>query len=160
MYRDPDMRFLLAALLGVLMLCIPSVSIGIEQTWGQSAQIDNARSSLAQTFVLVQEADLQGATPGQISQLADNLNQALYYQENATASSSNANANMSLKLSDATAVLALNVANAARTRTLFDQAYAYSLAVAAGFGSALLVLEFHRLNDIVRKIRSSRIRLE
>jgi hypothetical protein len=72
------------ALLGVLVLCIFPFSISIEQAHAQSAQIDNARTALVQAFVLVQEADLQGASVGQISQLADSLNLALHYEENAT----------------------------------------------------------------------------
>jgi hypothetical protein len=153
------MRLRLMALLGVLMLCISPFSIGREQTYGQSTQVDNARSALVQAFVLVQEADLQGASLGQISQLADNLNLALRYEENATRLGSALYATQSLQLSNATAVQALGVSNAARTQSAFDQTSAYSLAVVAGFGSALSVLEVHRLNDIVRKIRLRRIRL-
>jgi hypothetical protein len=154
------MRLRLMALLGVLMLCISPFSISREQAYGQSTQVDKARSALVQAFVLVQEADLQGASLGQISQLADSLNLALHYEENATRLGSALDANRSLQLSNATAVQALSVSNALRTQSVFDQASAYSLAVAAGFGSALSVLEIHRLNDIVRKIRLRRIRVE
>jgi hypothetical protein len=154
------MRFRHAVLLGILLLLISSFTIGGEEANGKPAQVYDARSKLVQAFLLVQRADLQGASPGQISQLVDNLNLALYYEENAAGLSSDTYANISLKLSNATAVQALSVANAARTQTVFNQAAAYSLAVATGFGSALLVLDFHRLNDIVRKIRLRRIRLE
>ena len=154
------MRFRLMALLGVLMLCISPFLISRELAHGQSTQVDNARSALGQAFRLVQEADLQGASIGQISQLADSLNLALRYEENATRLGSDLYANRSLELSNATAVQALGDSNAARTQSVFDQASGYSLAVVAGFGSALSVLEIHRLNDIVRKIRLRRIRLE
>jgi hypothetical protein len=148
------------ALLGVLVLCIFPFSISIEQAHAQSAQIDNARTALVQAFVLVQEADLQGASVGQISQLADSLNLALHYEENATRLGSGLYADQSLRLSNATAVQAIGVSSAARTQSVIDQASAYSLAVVAGFGSALSVLEIHRLYDIVRKIKLRRIRLE
>jgi hypothetical protein len=110
--------------------------------------------------VSVQEADLEGASPAQISQLANNLNLALSYEENATRLGSNFDASQSLKLSNSTSLEAQSVANAARAQTVFDQVSAYSLSVVAGFGSALFVLEFHRLNDIARKIRLRRTRLE
>ena len=142
------------------MLCVSPFSLSREQAYGQSAQVDNARTALLQAFALVQEADLQGASLSQISQLADSLNLALHYEENATGLGSAIDANRSLQLSNATAVQALSVSNAARTQSVFDQASAYSLAVVAGFGSALSVLEVHRFNNIVRKIRMRRIRLE
>jgi hypothetical protein len=141
------------------MLCISPFSISREQAHGQSTLIDNARSALVQAFVLVQEADLQGASLDRISQLADGLNLALRYEENATRLGSALDANRSFQLSNATAVQALSLSNAARTQSVFDQASAYSLAVVAGFGSALLVLDVHRLNNLVRKIRLRRVRL-
>jgi len=154
------MRFRLAGLLGILLLCISLFSISRQDDYGLSTQVDSARSPLVQAFVSVQEADLQGASPAQISQLAYNLNLALFYEENAIRLGSNFYANQSLELSNSTAVQAHRVADSARAQTVFDQVSAYSLAVVAGFGSALLVLEFHRLNDIARKIRLRRIRLE
>jgi len=154
------MRFRIAALLGIIMLCIFPLSIDRQEAYGQSTQVDSARRALVQAFVSVQEADLEGASPAQISQIADNLNLALSYEENATRLGSNFYANQSLKLSNSASLEAQSVANAARAQTLFDQGSAYSLSVVAGFGSALLVLEFHRLNDIARKIRLRRIRLE
>ena len=153
------MRFRIAALLGIIMLCISPLSIDRQEAYGQSTQVDSARRALVQAFVSVQEADLEGASPAQISQLADNLNLALSYEENATRLGSNFYANQSLKLSNSASLEAQSVANSARAQTLFDQGSAYSLSLVAGFGSALLVLELHRLNDIARKIRLRRIRL-
>ena len=153
------MRFRIAALLGIITLCISPLSIDRQEAYGQSTQVDSARVALVQAFVSVQEADLEGASPAQISQLADNLNLALSYEENATRLGSNFYANQSLKLSNSASLEAQSVANSARAQTLFDQGSAYSLSLVAGFGSALLVLELHRLNDIARKIRLRRIRL-
>ena len=153
------MRFRIAALLGIITLCISPLSIDRQEAYGQSTQVDSARAALVQAFVSVQEADLEGASPAQISQLADNLNLALSYEENATRLGSNFYANQSLKLSNSASLEAQSVANSARAQTLFDQGSAYSLSLVAGFGSALLVLELHRLNDIARKIRLRRIRL-
>jgi len=160
------MRFRHRALLGVLLLLIFSFSVGREKTSGQSSQVNDARSKLVQAFVLVQQADLQGASPTQISLLASNLNLALYFEENATQlfaknmTASDIAASKSVNLSNSTSVQALGIASTARTQALFGQVAAYSIAVAAGFLSALLVLEFHRVSDLVRKMKLRRMRLD
>jgi len=160
------MRFRHRALLGVLLLLIFSFSVGREKTSGQSVQVDDARSKLVQAFVLVQQADLQGASPTQISLLASNLNLALYFEENATQlfaknmTASDIAASKSVNLSNSTSVQALSIASTTRTQALFRQVAAYSIAVAVGLLSALLVLEFHRVNDLVRKMRLRRMRLD
>jgi len=145
------MRFRHWTLLGILLVLIFCLSVSNDNVLGQSAQID-AHSKLVQAFVLVQKADLEGASPGQIALLANNLNQALSYEDNAT--------QLSVSLSNATSAQALSLASAARTQTFLDQFAAYSIAVAAGFGSALLVLEIHRLDNLVRRIRLRRMRLD
>ncbi len=160
------MRFRHRALLGILFLLIFSLSIGREKTSGQSGQVDDAQSKLVQAFALVQQADSQGASQAQISVLASNLNLALYYEENATQlfaknmTASNIYSSKSVSLSNATSFQALSVASAARTEALLGQVAAYSIAVAAGFGSALLIVEVHRLNDLVRKMKLHRMRLD
>jgi|GEM_PF-6047434 len=160
------MRFRHWALLGILLLLIFSFSATGENASGQSAQLDDARSKLVQAFVLVQQADLHGASPAQISLLASNLNLALYYEENATqlfaknVTASNIYASKSVELSNATSFQAQSIASTARTQSFFGQVAAYSLAIAAGFGSALLVLEVHRLNDLFRKMKLRRMRLD
>lgn len=160
------MRFCHRALLGVFLLLIFSFSLGREKASGQSAQVDDAQSKLVQAFVLVQQADLQGASPAQISLLASNLNLALSYEENATQlisknlTASNIYASKSANLSNATSFQALSIASTARTQVFFGQVAAYSVAIIVGFGSALLVLEVHRLNDFVRKMKLGRTRLD
>src|SRR5438477_6480733 len=149
------MRLRLMALLGVLMLCSSPFLIGREQAYGQSTQVDNARSALVQAFVSVQEADLQGASLGQISQLADSLNLALRYEENATRLGSAIYANESLELSNATEVQDLSFSNVARTHSVFDLASAYSLEVVAGLGSVLSVIVVHHYIDYERNISMS-----
>jgi hypothetical protein len=160
------MRFRHRALLGVFLLLVFSFSVGAEKASGQSAQVEDAQSKLVQAFVSVQQADLQGASPAQISLLTGNLNLALYYEENATqlfaknVTESDIYASKSVNLSTATSVQALSIASAARTQVIFGQVAAYSIAVAAGFLSALLVLEVHRLSDFVRKMKLRRMRLD
>jgi hypothetical protein len=160
------MRFRRRAVLGILLVLIFCISIGKENASGQPAQIDNAQSKLVQAFVLVQQADIEGASPGQISMLANNLNLALAYKDNATRlfakniTASNFYASRSASLSNATSAQALSIASAARTHTFFNQAVAYSIAVAAAFGSALLVLEVHRINDLIRRMRLPRMSLD
>jgi hypothetical protein len=154
------------ALLGILALLLFSFSIGRESVSGQSAQVDDAQNKLVQAFVYVQQADLQGASPGQISLLADKLNLAFYYEENATQlfaknmTASNLYASKSVNLSNSTSFQALSIASSARTQLFFGQVAAYSIAIAAGFGSALLLVEFHRLHDHVRRLRSRQMRLD
>jgi len=148
-----------------LLLILP-LSVGRWDVSGQSAQVDDAQSKLVQAFVLVQQADFEGASPAQISLLAGNLNLALHFEENATQvfaknmTASNIYAKRSVDISNATSVQALSIASASRAKTFFDQVAAYSIAIAAGFGSALLVLEFHRLNDLVGKMKFRRMRLD
>ena len=115
--------------------------------------------------MLVRQADLEGASPGQISLLANNLNLALGYEDNATLlfskdiNASNFYASKSVSLSNATSAQALSLTSAARTQTFLSQVAAYSIAVAAGFGSALFVLELDRLDNLVRRMRLRRTRL-
>jgi len=160
------MRFRHRALLGILFLLIFSFSVSVEKSSGQSAQVDDAQSKLVQAFALVQQADSQGASQAQISLLASNLNLALYYEENATQlfaknlTASNIYASKSVSLSNAASFQALSVASDARTEVLFGQFAAYSIAIVAGFGSALLVLEVHRISDLVRKMKLRRMRLD
>ncbi|HEX9430981.1 MAG TPA: hypothetical protein VF944_11450 [Candidatus Bathyarchaeia archaeon] len=145
------MRFRQRAPLGILLVLIFCLSVGSENAIGQSTQIDDAQSKLVQAFVLVQQADLEGASPEQISLLANNLNLALDYEDNAS---------KSVSLSNATSAQALSLASAARTQTFLNQAVAYSIAVSAGFGSALFVMEVHRLDNSVRRMRLRRTRLD
>jgi hypothetical protein len=158
------MRFRHAALLGVLLLlCTPS--IWTKSTSGQSTTVDLAHSKLIEAFVLVNQADQQGASQAQISQLSNDLNLALSYEENATlllgknSTASEVAANKSVNVSYTTSIQALSVASTARTQAFYLQIEGYSLALAAGFGCALLVLEFHRFSDFVRAMRLRRVRL-
>ena len=160
------MRFRQLAPLGILVALIFCLSVGNENAIGQSTQIDDARSKLVQAFVLVRQADFEGASPWQISLLANNLNLALGYEDNATllfskdVNASNFYANKSVSLSNATSAQALSLTSAARTQTFLSQVAAYSIAVAAGFGSALFVLELDRLENLVRRMRLRRTRLD
>ena len=160
------MRFRQQAPLGILLVLIFCLLVGSENAIGQSTQIDDAQSKLVQAFVLVQQADLEGASQGQISLLANNLNLALGYEDNATLlfskdiNASNFYANKSVSLSNATSAQALSLTSAARTQTFLNRVAAYSIAVAVGFGSALFVLEVHRVENLVRRMRSRRTRLD
>ncbi len=160
------MRFRQRAPLGILLVLVFCLSVGNENALGQSNQIDDTQSRLVQAFVMVQQADLEGASPAQISLLANNLNLALGYEDNATLlfskdiNASNFYASKSASLSNATSAQALSLTSAARTQTFLSQVAAYSIAVAAGFGSALFVLELDRLENLVRRMRLRRTRLD
>ncbi len=134
------MHFRFQALLGILLVLGFCFSGGGCAS-GQPAQTSDAQSQLVKAFVLVQQADMAGASPEQIAELANNLNLALRYT------------NESASLSTATSAEALSLANAAREQVLFRQAVAYSTAVGAGFASALLVTEFHRIGEFARRLR-------
>jgi hypothetical protein len=160
------MRFRHRACLGILLLLIFFLSVGQENASGQSPQIDNAQSQLVRAFVEVQRADADGASPTQISLLVNNLNLALSYEQNATQlfsiniTASNLYAIKSANLSNSTFSQALNFDGAARGQAFLNQVVAYAMAVAAGFGSALLVIEVHRLDALVLRLRLRRARLD
>jgi hypothetical protein len=160
------MRFRHRAFLGILLVLVFCLSVGKENALAQSNQVGDAQSKLVQAFVLVQHADLEGASPGQISLLANDLNRALGYEENANQlfakniTASDIYATKSASLSNATSARALSLASAARTQAFFGQVAVYSIAVTVGFGSALLVLEVHRIDNLVRRMRLRRMRLD
>lgn len=159
------MRFRHQALLGILLVLIFFLSVGRMNASGQSPQIDNAQSQLVQAFVQVQRADADGASPTQISSLVNDLNLALGYEQNATQlfssniTASNLYAIKSANLSNSTFSRALSFDGAARRQAFFNQVVAYTVAVIAGFGSALLVTEVHRLDALVLRLRLRRARL-
>src|SRR5256885_16423569 len=72
------MHFRFQALLGILLVLGFCFSGGGCAS-GQPAQTSDAQSQLAKAFVLVQQADMAGALPEQISELGNNLNLALPY---------------------------------------------------------------------------------
>ena len=160
------MRFRQLALLGTLLILVSSFLATTDKVSGQSTPVDIAQGKIVQAFQIVQQADLDGASPAAVSQLASSLNLALSYEQRAIQllptdkSGSGVYASLSLNLSTTTTVQALSVASAAQTQTLLSQLGAYSLALAAGLGSTLLVIELHRVQNFVRKIRLRRLRLE
>ena len=147
------MHFRFQTLLGIFLVLTFCFSGGGGYTSGQPAQV-YAQNQLVKAFVLVQQADLAGASPGQISQLANNLNLALQYQQNSS------ELNKSASLSSAIAAEALGLANTAREQVSFHQGVAYSIAVGAGFASALIVTESHRIAEFARRLRLRRMRLD
>jgi len=152
------MHFRFRALLGILLVLTFCFSGG-EYASGQSTQIDDAQNQLVRAFVLVQQADVAGASQGQISALANNLNLALRYRENSSqlfaknVTASNLYANESASQSSVIAAQAVNLANTVREQVSLHQAVAYSTAVGAGFASALLVTESHRIGGLARRLR-------
>src|SRR2546422_1449664 len=96
------------ALLGILLVLGFCFSGGGCAS-GQPAQTSDAQNQLAKAFVLVQQADMAGASPGQIAALANKLNLALRYT------------NESSNPSTATGAGALSLANAAPEQLLLCQ---------------------------------------
>jgi hypothetical protein len=160
------MRFRQRALLGILLVLAFSFLSFTDDSHGQTSQIDSAQTGLVQAFALVQQADLDGAPPDQIALLAANLNQALDLERNATQlyptdpALSNYYASKSASLSNDTATAALSLSSNVRRQAFFDQIGTYTIAVAAGLGLALLVMELPLLDDLVRRMRLHRNRFE
>jgi len=160
------MRFRHLALLGILFILLSSLSGTTDKASAQSTPVDIAQNKIVQAFQIVQQADLDGASAAAVSQLASSLNLALSFEQSAiellptNKTGSGIYASLSLNLSTTTSVEALSVASAARTQTLLSRLGVYSLALATGLGSTLLVIELHRVKSFVRKIRLRRLRLE
>jgi hypothetical protein len=160
------MRFRRRALLGIILILTFSVVGGRGYGSGQPNQTYDAQTQLINAFVLVQQAEAAGASQEKISQLANNLNLALQYQRNSSrllaenATASNLYANKSTALLVATTTEALSVANAARGQVSLREDAAYSIAIAAGFVSALLITEFHRVSEFARRLGLRRMRIE
>ena len=158
------MRFRQRALLGILFVLAFSLLSFTDDVQGQTVKIDDAQTRLVQAFALVQQADIDGAPPEQIALLAANLNQALVFETNATQlypndpALSNYYATKSASLSNDTMTMALSFSSNARSRVFFDQIGTYAIAVAAGLGAALLLLELPRLDRLVRRMIIRRTR--
>lgn len=152
------MRFCSPAFLGTILVLVVSFSAHGATTTAQSVQISTAQNQLSIAFIAVQQADEQGVSQDQVSQLAANLNIALSYLENATAlstkdpSSSNSYANKSSTLSSSITNQALSQTTAARNQLLLTQVGIYSLALIGALVMASIILEFHRIRDLVRKM--------
>lgn len=160
------MRFRYKALLGILFVLATSLLSFRGDLHGQTSQTDKAQSALVQAFAQVQQADLDGAPRDRIALLATNLNQALIFETNATQlyqkdpTLSIYYATKSASVSNETSTAAQSLSSNARRQAFFNQTGTYTIAVAVGFGSALLVLELPRLDRIVRRMRLRRSRFE
>ncbi len=145
------MRFHLTALLGIFILLLSTFGTGDEGAWAQADQITVSRNKLIEAFQAVQAADLQGASQVDIARLANQLNKALFYIENANGS--NSYANMSATLSSQITGSALVLQNRALSQVLLAQAWAYSIAIVTSLFSTLLLMEAHRIRDFLQKRR-------
>ena len=140
---DPDMQFHYYTSLGILLLVVFFPVIALDNTAGTTNNVSRAQNQLVQAFILVQQADIAGAPPVQISLLTHNLNAALLNEQNSTIES--------LALANATALQATNLATNARAQAFYNQLGSYSIAITAGFGSALFVTEFQNVRGFARR---------
>src|SRR5438876_11935315 len=109
------MHFRFQALLGILLVLGFCFSGGGCAS-GQPTQTSDAQSQLVKAFVLVQQADMAGASPEQITELGVNLNLSLPYT------------NESASMSAATSCQGLTLSNAAPDQLPLRQAVVYSTA--------------------------------
>src|SRR5947207_14635995 len=100
------MHFRFQALLGILLVLGFCFSGGGCAS-GHPPQTSDAQNQLAKAFVLVQQADMAGASAEQIAELANNLTLALRFT------------NQSASPSTACAAEALTLANVARQQVIF-----------------------------------------
>ncbi len=145
------MRFHPTALLGIFILLLSTFGACAEGASAQADQITISGNKLIEAFQSVQDADLQGASQVDIARLANQLNKALFYIENANGS--NSYANMSATLSSQISDSALVLQNRARSQVFLVQVWAYSIAIVSALFSTLLLMEAHRVRDSLQKRR-------
>ena len=160
------MRFRNRAVLGIILVVLVSLPVLKSAVLAQSVQIDQAHGQLLRAFASVQQADEQGVSQTRVLALADSLNLALEYEENATllmttnVTASNSVANQSSTLSSSIMANAMSLSSAARSQSFIDQAAVYSSALIAAFCTALLFLELHRLTGLARRMRFRRMSID
>ncbi len=127
---------------------------------GQTDLVQESKARLLQAFDSVQQADRLGAPSDAIAQLSAELNTALedynlasqlFLKGNVTGSEYYAR----LSNGNSTSILsrALVLQNDAEGQRANEKLIAYLAAIAASIVSALIVLEYHRIPNFLRKRR-------
>lgn len=152
-----------------LLLCVFLASNIQALPSGASAQSTSATESwteIIQAFQSVQKANTLGAPSQQIIQLTAELNKALEYYGNSTQLRTKGDLTGSdsyARLSNSTAASVLSKAlvlqSEAESRRANGQAIAYFAAIIASMISTLLVMEYHRIPNFLRKRKGLRTRL-
>jgi len=113
-----------------------------------------AREKLLDGFRDIQSAESLGVSREASNNLVRNLNVALELQEQANASGSSQLAVLSVNESTSVSTRALSLGNSAQLEGFLRSAEGYGVSIGAAVLTALLGLESHRLNRLLRRIGS------
>jgi hypothetical protein len=154
------MRLSPIALLGLCLLSLSALWGVPQSTSEQSNQIEDATSKLTEAFKDVQTASSEGASDARISELTSELNTALSYKENAVLLYDAGNVTGSDYYSSLSGNLSSQVSNQARSlesdanrQAFLGQLWIYSIAQVAAVFSAMVLIEFHRVRNFIRRRR-------
>ena len=154
------MRLSPIALVGLCLLLISALWGVPQSTSEQSNQIEDATSKLTEAFKDVQTASSEGASNARISGLTSELNTALSYKENAVllyeegnVTGSDYYSSLSGNLSSQVSGQARSLESDANRQVFLVQLSAYSIAQLAAVFSALVLIEFHRVRNFIRRRR-------
>ena len=152
------MRFSPIAIAGLGLLVLSTLWGVPGITSEQSSQIDDATRQLAEAFKNVQAASSSGASDARVSQLTGELNTALSYKESAVLLDDAGNvtvsdyySNLSSALSSHVSAEAISLEGDANHQAFLGQIVAYSIAQIAAVFSALVLVEFYRIRNFLRK---------
>jgi hypothetical protein len=161
------MRLSSCLLLGVCLLLFSTLVVGPVSTAGQSSQIDNATSKLNAAFMDVRTANSDGVSAAKVSELTNELNTALSYDETAVIlydagnfTGSGYYASLSGNLSSTVSAEAKGLEVDAKNQMFFWWLFANLVAQLAAVLSALVLIEFHHMESFVRRRRLQRTRPE
>ena len=148
----------------MLLCAIPLVPIGV-RAQPSSISVPEAGAQLIQAYESVQEADRLGAPQQDLAQLSADLNIALEYYTGASKLSAEGNltgaaldAGLSYQVSTNAKSRALALQAEAESQKTNAQVIAYSTAVIASALSTLLVMEYHRIPNFLRKRKLFRMK--
>ncbi len=142
----------------VCLLLVSTIQVLPREALSQSTPVSDSWAKLVQALKSVQEADRLGAPSNETAELSSELNLALAYYGNARQLSlkgdltgSEAYAQLSIKTSDSVMSKAVALQNEAEGQRATTQALAYLTALGASLLSALVVMEYHRIPNFLRK---------
>ena len=119
-----------------------------------------AGQRLVEAFLAVQKADLNGISLNDSRALVNELNTALSLEQSANSTGSVSNATLSTSISSQVLSQAESLQNEAQARTIQVAVLVYSAAFWIALLTSLLMVEFHRIPNFLRKRRLFRNNFE
>jgi hypothetical protein len=161
------LRPILLTSLILLLLAPLSLTFSVPPVSAQPSQVSLAEQDLVQAFQSVQTAEQQGASNTDVLPLLVQLNTALSYEQTANtlfqqgnATGSDYYAIQSIQLSNSVSRESQTIGSQAQTALFYRRILAYLLAFAAAIISTLVILESPRVNQLLRKRRLLKARIE